>query len=238
MNIQGTAALITGGSQGLGRALGRALAARGARVALVARGAEALQAAVDEIRTAGGDAHAIVGDVGAKDDVYAIAGKAADLIGPVDILIHNASTLGPTPLPLLLDTECEDLTRVLDVNLVGPFRLTKAIAGPMVLRGRGLVIGISSDASVEPYPTWGSYGVSKAALDHLHRIWAAELEGTGVRILSIDPGEMDTAMHAAAMPQADRRALAAPEEVATRIVHLIESDVRSGARALAMEVQS
>ena len=97
------------------------------------------------------------------------------------------------PLRLLLDTECEDLERALAVNLVGPFRLTKALAGPMVLRGRGLVVHVSSDAAVEAYPRWGAYGVSKAALDHLGRIWAAELAGTGVRVLTVDPGEMDTA---------------------------------------------
>jgi NAD(P)-dependent dehydrogenase (short-subunit alcohol dehydrogenase family) len=232
MRIEGRTALVTGGSRGLGAALGRALAAEGARVVLVARGAEDLGRVVDGIRAAGGEAHGFVADVGAKEDIHRIAGAAAALAGPIDLLVHNASTLGPTPLRLLLDTECEDLAAVLDVNLMGPFRLTRAIAGGMVLRGRGLVLQVTSDASVSAYPTWGAYGVSKAALDHLGRLWAAELEGTGVRVLTVDPGEMDTAMHAAAMPDADRAALADPKAVAVRIVEIVRAsdDLPSGTR--------
>ena len=153
--------------------------------------------------------------------------------------MHNASTLGPTPLRLLLDGACEDLERVLQANLIGPFRLTKAVAGPMVMRGRGLVVHVSSDAAVEAYPRWGFYGLSKAALDHLGRTFAAELDGTGVRFLSVDPGEMDTAMHAAAIPDADRASLARPEAVAAKLVGLIRraEEVRSGSRLeLAKEV--
>jgi NAD(P)-dependent dehydrogenase (short-subunit alcohol dehydrogenase family) len=223
MQIEGRSALITGGSQGLGAALGRALAQEGARVVLVARGAEALARVVDEIRAEGGEAHAFAADVGAKEDIHRIAGAAAALAGPIDLLVHNASTLGPTPLRLLLDTECEDLGQVLDVNLLGPFRLTRAIVGAMVLRGRGLVLQVTSDASVNGYPSWGAYGVSKAALDHLGRIWGAELEGTGVRLLTVDPGEMRTAMHAAAMPEADPAPLADPAVVARRLVAIIRA---------------
>lgn len=154
------------------------------------------------------------------------------MIGPVDLVIHNASTLGAVPLRLLLDTECEDLARVLETNLVGPFRLTKATVGSMILRGRGLVVHVSSDAATSAYPGWGAYGVSKAALDHLSRSWAAELDGTGVRFVSVDRGEMDTEMHSDALPDADRSALATPEEVARKLVRLIEAsdDVPSGAR--------
>jgi NAD(P)-dependent dehydrogenase (short-subunit alcohol dehydrogenase family) len=223
MQIQGRSALITGGSRGLGAALGRALAREGARVVLVARGEEELVRVVESIRAEGGDAHGFAADVGAKEDIHRIAGAAAALAGPVDILVHDASTLGPTPLRLLLDTECEDFGRVLDVNLLGPFRLTRAVAGGMVLRGRGLVLQITSDASVSAYPTWGAYGVSKAALDHLGRTWAAELAGTGVQVLTVDPGEMRTAMHAEAMPEADPATLADPAVVAARIVEIIRA---------------
>jgi NAD(P)-dependent dehydrogenase (short-subunit alcohol dehydrogenase family) len=223
MQIEGQAALITGGSQGLGAALGRALAREGAKVVLVARGAEALARVVAEIRAEGGEAHAFAADVGAKEDIHRIAGAASALAGPIDLLVHNASTLGPTPLRLLLDTECEDFGQVLDVNLLGPFRLTRAIVGGMVLRGRGLVLQVTSDASVNGYPNWGAYGVSKAALDHLGRIWGAELEGTGVRVLTVDPGEMRTAMHAAAMPEADPATLADPAVVARRLVAIIRA---------------
>jgi NAD(P)-dependent dehydrogenase (short-subunit alcohol dehydrogenase family) len=202
-------AVVTGGSRGLGRALGEALAAAGARVVLVARDRGPLEEAVAAIRARGGEAHGVAADVGDLDAAFAIAGQAAALIGPIDLLINNASTLGPTPLRLLLDTDCEDLARALAVNLVGPFRLTKAIAGSMVMRGQGTIVNISSDAAVEAYERWGAYGASKAAVDHLTRTWAAELAGTGVRALAIDPGEMNTAMHAQAMPDADPAALAA-----------------------------
>jgi NAD(P)-dependent dehydrogenase (short-subunit alcohol dehydrogenase family) len=223
MRIAGTAALVTGGSKGLGAALGRELAGAGARVALVARGGDLLERVAAEIRGAGGVAHAVPGDVGEKSDIHRVAGAAAALVGPIDLLVHDASTLGPTPLRLLLDTECEDLERVLQVNLVGPFRLTRALAGGMALRGGGLVVHVTSDAGRVAYPRWGAYGVSKAALDHLARIWDAELAEMGVRFLTVDPGEMDTAMHAEAMPEADRSRLARPEDVARRIVDQIRS---------------
>jgi NAD(P)-dependent dehydrogenase (short-subunit alcohol dehydrogenase family) len=220
-------ALVTGGSRGLGRALGGALGAAGARVVLVARHQALLDEAAAEIRDRGGEAHAIAADVGDKQSIYAIAGQAAALVGPIDILINNASTLGPVPLRLLLDTDCEDLVRALDVNLVGPFRLTRALAGPMVLRGRGAIVNVSSDAAVEAYPRWGAYGASKAALDHLGRIWAAELAGTGVGVLTVDPGEMKTRMHADAVPDADPATLGDPTDVAARILPLVVALMRS-----------
>jgi len=235
MQIQGQGALVTGASRGLGRALAEQLAARGARVALVARELGPLDDVVAGIRARGGDAHAIAGDLAAKDAIHRIAGQAHGTVGEIGIAIHNASTLGPTPLRLLLDTECEDLTAVLEANLIGPFRLTKVLAGAMAIRGAGVIIHISSDAAVEPYPRWGAYAASKAAQDHLSRILAAELDGTGVRILAVDPGEMDTAMHAAAIPDADRATLQPPGAVAARILQMIEDDARAptGARLVA-----
>jgi len=232
MTIQGQGALVTGASRGLGRALAEVLAAKGARVALVAREAGPLEDVVATIRGNGGIAHAIAGDISDKRAIHRIAGQATGLVGDIGLAIHNASTLGPTPLRVLLDTECEDLELVLQTNLVGPFRLTKILAGAMALRGAGTIVHVSSDAAVEPYPTWGAYGISKAAQDHLSRILAAELEGTGVRILAVDPGEMDTVMHAAAIPDADRATLARPTDVAARIVQMIEHPDRapSGAR--------
>lgn len=228
----GRTALITGASRGLGRALALALGERGVRLVLVARGQAELDAVVAEVRARGGEAHAVVADLADKQAIYPLAGQAAALVGPIDLLIHNASTLGPTPLRLLLDSECEDLEHVLAVNLVGPFRLSKVLAGAMALRGDGVVLHISSDAAVEAYPTWGAYGVAKAAQDHLSRIFAAELAGTGVRVLAVDPGEMDTAMHAAALPDADRSSLADPAAVARRITDMLDDPARapSGAR--------
>lgn len=231
IEIAGQGALITGASRGLGRALAEALAARGARVVLVAREPGPLHDAVATIRARGGQAHAVAGDVADKDAIHRIAGQAHGLVGDLALAVHNASTLGPTPLRLLLDTECEDLAAVLETNLVGPFRLTKVLAGAMALRGAGTIVHVSSDAAVEAYPRWGAYGVSKAAQDHLSRILAAELADTGVRVLAVDPGEMDTAMHAAAIPDADRASLPRPDAVARAIVAMIEAPERAATGA-------
>jgi NAD(P)-dependent dehydrogenase (short-subunit alcohol dehydrogenase family) len=239
-SVSPATALVTGGSRGLGRALGHALARAGSKVVLVATAPGPLAQAVAEIRAAGGEAHAITADVADPGAATAIAGQAAALVGPLDVLVHNASTLGPTPLPWLLDLPAEQLERVLQVNVLGPFRLSQAIAGAMALRGAGLVVHVSSDAAVEAYPRWGAYGLSKAALDHMSRTFAAELDGTGVRFLSVDPGEMDTDMHAAALPDADRAELADPREVASRIARLIldPSLAPSGARVRVQELPS
>jgi len=217
--------LITGASKGLGAALAGELAGAGARVVMVARHADELEKAAARI-----GAYALPADIGDKHAVHAIAGAAAALVGPINILIHNASTLGPTPLRLLLDTECEDFEQVLQTNLIGPFRLTRIVAGAMALRGSGLVVHVSSDAAVAAYPRWGAYGVSKAALDHLNRSWAVEVPG--VKFFSVDPGEMDTDMHAQAMPDAEKSSLARPADVARRVARMIADSERieSGAR--------
>ena len=228
--LEGTSALVTGASRGLGKEVARALAARGARVVMVARDEQALERAAADVRASVGpraQVHVAAFDVGDKEAAHRIAGVASALVGPVDVLVHAASTLGPVPMPLLLDTACEDLEGVLAVNLVGPFRLTKIVAGAMSVRSgpRGVVVFTSSDAGVEAYPRWGAYGVSKAAQDHLARTFAAEVPS--VRFLAFDPGEMDTAMHAAAMPEADRSALARPEDVAAPLVRWIAREGRS-----------
>jgi len=235
MELAGKAVLVTGGSRGLGAALGRELAGRGARLVLTARGGEELERTVAAIRAAGGEAHGLVADQADKHAVYPLVGSATALLGPLDALVLNASTLGPTPLRELTETECEDLQQVLETNLVGPFRLVRAVVGSMVLRDQGLVVGISSDAAALAYPGWGAYSVSKAGLDQLLRVWAAELAETRVRFLTVDPGEMDTAMHADAMPEADRTQLAHTNDVAVRIADLMAASDRiaSGARVLA-----
>lgn len=221
MQLRDKVALITGGSRGLGLALGRALGRRGARVALVARDASALSAACDQLAAEGIDAHAFAADVADKQAIYPLLGRVQAALGPIDVLVHNASSLGHVPLRPLLDTDCEVLEQTLATNLVGPFRLSKALAPGMLLRGAGAILHISSDAAVNAYPSWGAYGTSKAALDHLARHLAAELAGSGVEVWSVDPGEMDTAMHRDAIPDADPASLARPEAVAERIVALL-----------------
>jgi NAD(P)-dependent dehydrogenase (short-subunit alcohol dehydrogenase family) len=236
-DLDGKVTLITGGSRGLGRALAMRLAAEGAKVVLVARDRDSLENAVADVRRTGGIAFGVAADVGEKESVYPAAGQAAALAGPVDILINNASTLGPVPLRLLADTDCEDLERVLQVNTVGPFRLIKAVAGSMLLRQNGVVVNISSDAAVEAYSGWGVYSASKAALDHLTRVAAVELAGTGVRLFSVDPGEMDTRMHADAVPAADPETLVSPDDVAARVISMIRhaDRIESGSRLVASE---
>lgn len=217
-----SAALVTGASRGLGRALALRLAERGQPVILVAREPEPLAEVVELIRARGGTAHAIAADLGKAEDALAIAARAAALVPRVGLLVHNASTLGPLPMPSLADTRPEDLQQVLEVNLVGPFRLTRALLGGLALGQGGTVLHVSSDAAVEAYVGWGAYSVSKAALDHLTRLWAAELGEAGLRVVSVDPGEMDTRMHADAIPDADPSTLADPHEVAGRILALLD----------------
>jgi len=128
-------------------------------------------------------------------------------------------------MSMLSDTECEDFVRAFETNLIGPFRLTKALMGALAAsarEGRGAaVINISSDAAINPYPGWGAYGSSKAALHHLTRIWGAEHASDNVHFLSLDPGDMDTPMHAAAIPDADPATLKRPEDAARELLDAI-----------------
>ena len=216
-NWNGKKILITGGSAGLGLALAKHLVDCGARVAIVGRNAARLHAAAGATGAVG-----INADVAAKEDVYKIAGLAVDALGGVDVLVNNASYLGATPLRLLADSDCEDLERALATNVVGPFRLTKALLPALLLGdGRGLVVNISSDAAISAYPQWGVYGASKAALDHLTRIFDAELRAEGLRFVAVDPGDMRTAMHFAAVPGADAGALRDPSDVARELVRFL-----------------
>jgi len=223
--LDGTTLLITGASRGLGRALAEGAARAGASLALCARGDDELQESAAACRRAGADVLAVAADVADPRDVQRLVAEALDRFHVVDVLVNNASALGPTPLPYLADAEPEALAEVIQTNVVGPLRLTQALIGGMLLRGRGLIVNISSDAAVTGYPGWGVYGASKAALDALTRSWAAELQGTGVRIVSVDPGDMDTAMHRAADPDADPSQLARPADVAARILTLLVGGV-------------
>ncbi|HEX3645139.1 MAG TPA: SDR family oxidoreductase [Vicinamibacterales bacterium] len=221
--LTGLRVAVTGGTSGLGLALVRALSARGARVAFVARGRERVARVAAECP----GSHGIIGDVSLQNDIYPMALQILGELGGLEVLINNASDLGPTSLRLLGDTDCEDVERALATNLLGPFRLTKAVLGALsaaAREGRGaVVVNVSSDAASTPYPMWGAYAASKAALRHMSAIWDAELDGQGVRVLSLDPGDMDTPLHAQALPDADRSTLKQPELAALEVIAAIEA---------------
>jgi NAD(P)-dependent dehydrogenase (short-subunit alcohol dehydrogenase family) len=221
IRLDGIRAAVTGGTSGLGLALVRELRRRGARVAFVARTPEQVR---DVARSNPGST-GIVGDVAKKEDIHPIALQILGNLGGLDVLVNNASSLGPTPLALLADTECEELEQALATNVVGPFRLTKALLGALSASSRAgsgaVVLNVSSDAAITPYPKWGAYGASKAALRHMSRIWDEELAEAGLRVLSIDPGDMDTPLHAAAVPDADPATLKRPETAARELADAI-----------------
>ena len=230
-SLHGLRVAITGGTSGLGLALVKALRRRGAEVAFVARHAERVAAVA---RHADG-IHGITGDVSWKLETHRIALQINAALGGLDVLVNNASHLGPVPLAPLADTDCEALEAALGTNLVGPFRLTKALLGALsasAREGRGaMVINITSDAAVTPYAGWGAYGASKAALAHLSRIWDEELRAHGVRVLAFDPGDMDTPLHALAVPDADPASLKRPDDAAEELIALIAAHVVAEATA-------
>jgi NAD(P)-dependent dehydrogenase (short-subunit alcohol dehydrogenase family) len=222
--LEGKRVALTGGTAGLGLALVHELTDRGADVAFIARRRDGVIRVAQEH---GRRAHGIVGDVAVKDDIHRIALQILGALGGLDILINNASDLGPVPLQLLADTQCEDLERALATNVLGPFRLTRALLGSLAAAAREqrnpVVLNVSSDAAVTPYPNWGAYGASKAALRHMTLIWEQELAATGIRCISFDPGDMDTAMHAAAIPDADVATLKQPATAAREIADVLAS---------------
>jgi NAD(P)-dependent dehydrogenase (short-subunit alcohol dehydrogenase family) len=224
-SLRGLRVAVTGGTSGLGLALVGQLHERGAAVAFVARRAERV---ADVARRYPGT-HGIAGDVSRQSEIYPIALRITAALGGLDLLVNNASSLGPVPLALLADTECEALELALATNLLGPFRLTKALLGALGSAARegrsALVLNITSDAAVTPYPGWGAYGVSKAALLHLSRIWNEELRLHGIRVYAIDPGDMDTPLHALAVPDADPAGLKAPDQSAREVLDFVETVV-------------
>lgn len=218
---RGLKVAVTGGTSGLGLALVQALHAQGAQVAFVARRAAMVRALAARMR----GTHGIVGDVGRKEDIHPIALQISGMLGGLDVLVNNASALGPVPLAPLADTECEDVEAALRTNLLGPLRLTQALLGSLAAsarQGRGaVVLNIGSDAGLTPYPTWGAYGASKAALLHMSRIWDEELRAQGVRVSCLDPGDMDTPLHALAAPDADPASLKPPQQAAREMLAAI-----------------
>src|SRR6476660_1607166 len=212
-------ALITGASQGFGRALLAALVEHGWSATVDARDATALRAAT-AVRAG---VRAVPGDVADPGHRAALVAAAGDRL---DLLVHNASTLGPSPLPALADLPLDALCRIYEINAVAPLALTQ-LALPALRRASApTVVTLSSDAAVEAYPGWGGYGSAKAALDHLAAVLA--VEHPDLRVYAFDPGDMRTAMHQAAFPGEDISDRAEPATVAPLVVALIGSGLPSG----------
>jgi NAD(P)-dependent dehydrogenase (short-subunit alcohol dehydrogenase family) len=215
-------AVITGASRGLGRALATELATRGWSLVLDARHDGALAAAAATLP--GGPHRAIPGDVADPDHRRALV-TAADQLGGADLLVNNASSLGASPLPAFADLDPMTYALVLEVNLVAPMALVRDLLPALRERG-GRVVAVTSDASVEPYETWGAYGSSKAALDHANRILAAE--EPSLRVYAVDPGDMRTQMHQDAFPGEDISDRPEPETAVPALLRLVSGDLPSG----------
>ena len=212
--------MITGASQGLGAALARELDQRGWTLVLDARDAARLDESVEGLA----HAHAIPGDVTDAGHRAALAARAAEL-GGASLLVNNASTLGASPQPTVADLAPEVVETVFRTNLHAPVELVRALL-PQLRANGGTVLNVSSDASVEGYPGWGAYGASKAALDQLSRVLAAE--EPDLRVYAVDPGDMRTQMHQDAFPGEDISDRPPPEDVVPNLVALLASDLPSG----------
>ena len=219
-------AVITGASQGLGLALAKALGAEGWNLVLDARNAERLEQARHEIANDAAVGTQIVtlpGDI--SDPVHRAAlADHARALGSVQLIVNNASTLGASPLPPLDRVTDDVLHRVFDVNVIAPLALVRSLAGD--LGPDATIIDITSDAAVEPYPAWGAYGASKAALEHASRILAAEQPEW--RVLVVDPGDMRTEMHQDAFPGEDISDRPPPEDSVPGLLALINGSHPSG----------
>src|SRR3954453_16627989 len=208
-------AIVTGASRGLGLALARALAERGWRLVIAPREPNALQEAAAELARST-DVAALSGDVA---DAEHLRGLVAAAGGPIDLIVNNASVLGPSPQPLLADYPPDVLEHVYRVNVVAPLALIQ-LALPHLPAG-ARIVKITSDASVEPYEGWGGYGSAKAALDHLSAILA--VERADLRVYAVDPGDMNTRMHQEAFPGEDISDRAEPESVVPALLRLLNT---------------
>lgn len=211
--------MITGASRGLGRALTLAFAKEGARLSICARSEEGLLKVKKEAEAIGAEVLAITADISNSRDVERFVATTENAYGQIDVLINNASILGPSPMPMLLDYPEEDFAEVLRVNAVSTFLVTRRVIPGMLERNNGSIINVTSEAGNTGYAGWGAYGISKFAVEGLTETWADELSHTNVRVNMVDPGEMDTEMHRLAVPDCDYP-LAKPEDVVDIFLYL------------------
>ncbi|HZX01541.1 SDR family oxidoreductase, partial [Kribbella sp.] len=216
-------ALITGASAGLGLALAHGLAARGWVLVIDARGAEALKAAADTL-AARTDVVPLAGDVTDPEHRADLLDAITEL-GRLDLLVNNASYLGPSPLQPLAAADLDELRRVYEVDVLAPLALTQLLL-PALTKEPGVLINISSDAAVEAYETWGGYGSAKAALDHATKVLAAE--HPALAVYAVDPGDLRTAMHQAAFPGEDISDRPEPATVVPAFLQLLDKRPASG----------
>jgi NAD(P)-dependent dehydrogenase (short-subunit alcohol dehydrogenase family) len=212
----GHVAIVTGGSRGLGRALASELLGKGVAVIIDGRDPVELERARQALSGIG-DVLAIAGDVADLDHVHALV-AAAGRAGRLDLLVNNASTLGAVPLPQIVELERGTFRSLFDVNVFAPIHLIQHALPHMRGVEVSTIVNVTSDAGVEAYPAWGGYGATKAALEHLSRVLATELEGASTRVLVFDPGDMNTDMHRDAVPDADPRELRDPVDSARALM--------------------
>jgi NAD(P)-dependent dehydrogenase (short-subunit alcohol dehydrogenase family) len=216
----GHVAIVTGGSRGLGKELARALLSRGLRVVIDGRDAAALASARDELARVG-DVVALEGDIAHPRHAHDLI-AAANRFGRLDVLINNASTLGRVPLEDLTELTRQTFDRVFDVNVFAPMHLIQHALKLMMRSGEAAtIVNITSDAAIEGYAGWGAYGASKAALEQCSRVLTAELDGSKIRVLVVDPGDMNTQMHRDAIPDADPNELRNPADSAAAILYAV-----------------
>jgi len=224
MRLQGKVALVTGGSQGIGRAVAAAYAREGATVILTARHLVRLEAAAAEIRKGGGDVVPLRADVADRQQVQQLAGEIKRRFDGLHVLVNNASLLGPR-VPILEYPE-EDWEAVVAVNLHGPFFVIKACLPLMIPTGGGSIINVSSGVGRIGKPRWGAYAASKFALEGLTQLLAAELQPFHIRVNAVNPGGTRTGMRAAAYPEEDPLTLPTPEQITPVFVYLASEESR------------
>jgi len=228
--LVGKYALITGGSQGLGRQLAINFAKeRAAGICIVARRSEFLHEVRNRLVKIDPKIKVMtaVADLSSQDDIErVVATTLHEFDGRLDILVNNASTIGPSPMPYLLDYPVEDFKHVINTNLIAPFLLIKKLLPAMIENGDS-IINVTSDAGTTGYPGWGAYGISKFGIEGMSQTWAAELQTSGVRVNYVDPGNMNTAMHRAAEPDEDPRLWADPSDVTEVFVYLASDESKN-----------